>query len=56
MGRHHDIARAIDGELDDFARLGRIGVDRIAIAGDQIAIRRKHQGQWTAKMIVLEDY
>ena len=32
---------AASGQFDDFARVVRIGIDRVAVAGDQVAVRRK---------------
>ena len=28
-------------QFDDFARLGRIGVDGVAVAGDEVSVRRQ---------------
>jgi hypothetical protein len=42
------------GEFHDFARLGRIVVDRVAIGGQQVSVWRKHQCERSAQVIVLE--
>jgi hypothetical protein len=42
-------------KFDDLARLGRIGVERVTVAGDQIAARREHQSQRPTQMIIPED-
>ena len=41
-------------EFHDFARLGRIVIDRVAIGGQQVSVWRKNQCERPAQVIVLE--
>ena len=42
-------------ELDQLAGLSRVGVDGVAVGGDQIAIGRQHQSERSAQVRVILD-
>jgi hypothetical protein len=44
------------GEFHDFAGLGRIGVDRVAVSGHQVSVRGQHERQRPAQMTVLGNH